>query len=91
VDKIKKHSWLPDACIGEAIANGRFKRFQMICTKTLYNHIYIGLLDVKNTDLPMKLRRNTKSIRVKKHKKKLGSSISDRPVAINTRDEFGHW
>jgi len=91
VDKIKNHSWSPDACVGEAIATGRFKRSQMVCTKTLYNHIDLGLLDVKNTDLPMKLRRNTKSTRVKKHKKKLGSSISDRPVEINTRDEFGHW
>lgn len=91
VDKIKNHSWSPDACVGEAIANGRFKRSQMVCTKTLYNHIDLGLLDIKNTDLPMKLRRNTKSTRVKKHKKKLGSSISDRPVEINTRHEFGHW
>lgn len=91
VDKIKNHSWSPDACVGEAIATGRFNLSQMVCTKTLYNHIYLGLLDIKNTDLPMKLRRNTKSTRVKKHKKKLGSSISDRPIEINTRDEFGHW
>ncbi|EHJ02128.1 Integrase catalytic region [Clostridium sp. DL-VIII] len=76
---------------GEAIASGRFKRSQMICTKTLYNHIDIGLLDVKNTDLPMKLRRNTKPTRIKNHKKKLGSSISDHPLEINTRNEFGHW
>jgi IS30 family transposase len=91
VDKIKNESWSPDACVGEAIANGRFERSQMVCTKTLYNYIDLGLLAVRNTDLPIKLRRNTKSIRVKKHKKKLGSSISDRPVEINTRDEFGHW
>ena len=63
----------------------------MVCTKTLYNYIDFGLLDVKNTDLPIKLRRNTKSTRVKKHKKKLGSSISERPIDINNRTEFGHW
>lgn len=91
VDKIKNHSWSPDACVGEAIANGRFKHSQMVCTKTLYNHVDLGLLDVKNTDLPMKLRRNTKATRIKNHKKKLGSSISDRPLEINTRNEFGHW
>ncbi|QAA33699.1 IS30 family transposase [Clostridium manihotivorum] len=91
VDKIKNHSWSPDACVGEAIANGRFVRSQMVCTKTLYNYIDLGLLEVKNADLPMKLRRNTKSTRVKEHKKKLGSSISDRPVEINARNEFGHW
>ena len=41
-----------------------------------------GLTDVKNTDLPMKLRRNTKLARVKKHKKNLGTSISQRPIDI---------
>ncbi len=91
VDKIKNDSWSPDACVGEAIANGRFERYQMVCTKTLYNYIDLGLLDVKNTDLSIKLRRNTKSTRVKKHKKKLGSSISERPIDINSRTEFGHW
>ncbi|CUU50351.1 integrase core domain protein [Clostridium beijerinckii] len=33
-----------------------------------------------DVELPLKL-----------NKKKLGSSISDRPVEINTRHEFGHW
>ena len=50
-----------------------------------------GLTDVKNTDLPMKLRRNTKLARVKKHKKNLGTSISQRPIDIDNRTEFGHW
>jgi IS30 family transposase len=63
----------------------------MVCAKTFYNYIDLGLLVVKNTDLPMKLRRNTKFTRVKKHKKKLGCSISDSKVEVNTRDEFGHW
>lgn len=65
-----KHIKIYLADIGEAIANGRFERYQMVCTKTLYNYIDLGLLDVKNTDLPIKLRRNTKSTRVKKYKKK---------------------
>lgn len=42
----------------------------MVCTKTLYNYINLGLLSIKNVDLTMKLRRNTKS-RIKAHKKKL--------------------
>ena len=90
VDKIKNDSWSPDACVGEAIANGRFERSQMVCTKTLYNYIDLGLLVVKNTDLPIKLHRNTKSTRVKKHKKNLGYSIAERPIDINSRTEFGH-
>lgn len=91
VDKIKNDSWSPDACVGEAIANSRFDRSKIVYTKTLYNYIDLGLLDVKNTDLPIKLRRNTKSTRVKKHKKKLGYSIAERPIDINNRTEFGHW
>ena len=91
VDKIKNDSWSPDACVGEAILNGRFKRSQIVCTKTLYNYIDLGLLDIKNTDLPIKLRRNTKPTRVKKHKKNLGTSIAERPIDINSRTEFGHW
>ncbi|VYU26295.1 Uncharacterised protein [Clostridium paraputrificum] len=51
----------------------------------------LGFMDVKNTDLPMKLHRNTKLARVKKHKKNLGTSICQRPIDIDNRTEFGHW
>ena len=91
VDKIKKDRWSPDACVGYALASGKFERSKMVCTKTLYNYIDLGLLDVFNADLPIKLRRNTKSYRVKKHKKNLGKSIAERPIYINEREEFGHW
>ena len=63
---MRQNSWSPDACVGEALASGRFKRSEIVCTKTLYNYIDLGLLyrswllAVKNTDLPQKLRRNTK-------------------------------
>ncbi len=91
VDKIKNDLWSPDACVGNALATGKFERSQIVCTKTLYNYIDLGLLAVINADLPMKLRRNTKPARVKKHKKKLGKSIVERPSNINDREEFGHW
>ena len=91
VAKIKNDSWSPDACVGNAIKTGQFERYQMVCTKTLYNYIDLGLLLVKNADLPMKLRRNTKPTIVKKHKKKLGKSIAERPNDIDSREEFGHW
>ena len=91
VDMIKNHSWSPDACVGNALAKGKFQRDQIVCTKTLYNYIDLGLLAVINADLPMKLRRNTKSSQVKKHKKELGKSITERPSNINNREEFGHW
>lgn len=91
VEKMKNHSWSPDACFGEALKTGRFKRSEMVCTKTLYNYIDLGLLAIKNADLPQKLRRNTKPARVKEHKKSFGTSIKERPDSIHSRKEFGHW
>lgn len=91
VDQIKTNSWSPDACVGNALETGKFERSEIVCTKTLYNYIDLGLLHVKNVDLPMKLRRNTKPSRVKKHKKHLGKSIEQRELHINNREEFGHW
>ncbi|MGL5244050.1 MAG: IS30 family transposase [Sarcina sp.] len=91
VNKMKHDSWSPDACVGFVLSTNMFKRSEIVCTKTLYNYINIDLLSVKNIDLPLKLRRNNKSVRVKNHKKKLGKSIEERPNHINSREEFGHW
>jgi len=63
----------------------------MVCTKILYYYIDTGLLEIKNIDLPLKLKRSSKSKRVKQNKKKLGTSIDERPERINDRSEFGHW
>ncbi|WP_408580214.1 MULTISPECIES: hypothetical protein [Clostridium] len=38
----------------------------MVCTKTLYNYIDLGLLSVTNANLPIKLRRNTKQSKRKR-------------------------
>ncbi len=83
--------WSLDACVGETLHSSRFSPSQMISTKTLYNYVDLGLLPIKNIDLPAKLHRNTKSTRVRHNKKKLGTSISDRPNFIESREKFGHW
>lgn len=62
----------------------------MVCTKTFYNYIDLGLLKVKNSDLTLKLRRNIKLSKVHKNKKKFGKSIEERPDSINNREEFDH-
>ena len=53
--------WSLDACYGKALESGKFRREEMVCTKTLYNYVDLGLLPIKNIDLPEKLRRNTKT------------------------------
>lgn len=49
------------------------------------------MLSVISADLPRKLHRNTKPSKVKKHKKRLGKSIAERPSDIDNREEFSHW
>ena len=63
----------------------------MVCTKTLYNYADLGLINIKNIDLPEKTSRNTKVKKNRQNKKNLGKSIEERPNEINTREEFGHW
>ena len=53
--------WSLDASYGKALESGKFRREEMVCTKTLYNYVDLGLLPIKNIDLPEKLRRNTKA------------------------------
>ena len=84
-------NWSLDACYGRALSNGVFTRDQMVCTKTLYNYVALGLIDIKGIDLPEKLKRNTKIHRNKVNKKILGRSIDERPDSVETREEFGHW
>lgn len=91
LEKLQSEKWSIDACVGEAISQERFKRCESVCTKTLYNYVDLGLLPIKNVDLPQKLRRNTKSARVQKNKRKLGTSITERSQDIEDRKEFGHW
>ena len=47
--------WSLDACVGYALAHNLFDRSEMLCTKTLYNYVELGLLGIKNIDLPQKL------------------------------------
>jgi IS30 family transposase len=80
-----------DAICGAARKHKSFPQSQMVCTKTLYNYVDVGLLKIANIDLPLKVKRTTKTARIRHHKKHLGTSIDERPVHINDRSEFGHW
>ncbi len=91
IEEVEVKSWSLDSSVGDAIVSKKFDKSQTVCTKTLYNYIDLGLLSIKNTDLPMKLRRSTKKSRIRKNKRILGTSIDERPEEIETREEFGHW
>ncbi len=51
----------------------------------------LGLIPIKNFDLPEKIMRSTKSSRTSKNKKILGTSIDERPDVVKERQEFRHW
>lgn len=89
--KILKQGWSPDAVVGFARQQPSWKGKPMVSTKTLYNYIDQGKLNVRNIDLAMKTKLNTKTKRVRKHRRILGESIAKRPLEIETREEFGHW
>lgn len=63
-------------------------------TPTVYRYIDMGMLDLNNSDLPMKLRRRVKGNRklhLRMNKKTLGTSIDDRPNYIDDRLLPGDW
>ena len=61
-----------------------------ICTKTFYNYIHSGWIDLKPIDLPMMVKRKKKPVKRPKTSPK-GTSIDERPQAVELREEFGHW
>ena len=76
------------------IENEGLKFETKICVKTLYTYIDEGLfLGISNKDLPVKKdgkKRNYHKIRQSITNTK-GTSIADRPVEIDDRNEYGHW
>nr|WP_186669088.1 IS30 family transposase [Sporosarcina sp. BP05] len=89
--QITTQSWSPDAVVRFAKQQNDWKDKPMVSTKTLYNYIDQCLLSVRNVDLPMKTKLNTKTKRVRKNRRILGTSIVERPLEIEDREEFGHW
>ena len=87
----KEDKWSLDVCAGRAVADGTFQREEIVCTKTLYRYVDLGLLPIKNIDLPEKLSRNTRQHEVRESRRNLGRSIEERPVTVDLREEFGHW
>lgn len=87
--EIKDNKLSPDTACGKLKKNKTYD--ETVCTKTIYNYIDKGLMEIKNIDLVLKVRLKIKKNRVRKNKRKFGDSIENRPQEINERTEFGHW
>ena len=91
--RIIKDKYSPDVIIGEIRAKG-IEFETSICTKTLYNYIDKGIFaKITNKDLPVKgNKKKAKYRRVKIAYNNLrGTSIEERPIAVEARKEYGHW
>ena len=82
---IREDKWSLDACVGRALQSGEFVRCELVCTKTLYRYVDLGLMGTRNHNLLEKLKRNTKAQHIRKNKKKLGRSIEERPKEVENR------
>ena len=90
--RLQEHHWSLDACFGRALVTGEFQRGEMVCTKTLYNYVTLGLLGkIKSIDLPLRVKRKNARKRVRERKKKFGRSIDERDPSVDERQDFGHW
>jgi len=87
--KILKKNWSPDAAIGRAKLE--HPEWKTISTKTYYNYVDKGLVNVRTIHLALKKCNRPKKRRVVKGKKQIGRSIDERPKEANNREEFGHW
>ena len=72
-EKILNEGWSPDAVVGFSKRQPEWQNEPMVSTKTLYNYIDQCKLSVRNIDLAMKSRLNTKTKRVRKHRRILGT------------------
>lgn len=67
-----------------------------VCTETIYQGVYSGVLGVKACDV-LRSRRHTRRRRGQRrthtasHFLGAFASIHDRPAAVTDRTEFGHW
>ena len=87
--EVLQNKFSPDSVCGRAKLQSMFP--VILCTKTIYNYIDLGLISIKNIDLPLRIRRSPKKHHCRKNRHILGDSIEQRPQVVNDRQEFGHW
>lgn len=92
-EKIIKEKMSPYA-VGELLKQNRETFKTIISYRTIYNYIDEDLFpNLTNKDLPVKKqrkKRNYTHVRTATNNSR-GTSISERPVEIEERKEYGHW
>lgn len=91
IKMIKKYNASLDEVIGRAKLLNLYNKYEMVCTKTVYNYVDSGLIDLINLDLPEKVKRKKNYVKRDTRKTILGKSILERPEVVEKREEFGHF
>ena len=68
---IKEDKWSLDACVGRALQSSEFAPCELVCTKTLYRYVDLGLMGTRNHNLPEKLKKIAELIAYAKTRKSL--------------------
>ena len=89
--QMKKEKQSPDIVVCRSKKLGLFPNETILCTTTLYNYIDLGLMETKNIDLHLNVRRKTNKPKSRRNKKILGDLIEKRPDIVDTRERFGDW
>lgn len=95
IDEVKTSKFNSiDETIHDLILNRKdeIKGLTTVCTKTIYNYVHSGIIELKPIDLPRMLRRKAKT-NYKEYtpKRQRGTSIDERPFEASDRLEFGNW
>lgn len=99
-DYVTRHlrgGWSPDSIVGKLRRNHKGDRHWYITAETIYRWIYEPEQLKAEQPWYEYLRRKQKKRRKKSGRKVYKSnipdrvSISERPEAVNAREEFGHW
>ena len=83
----------PEAALGEIEVKG-MEFDTKISPRTLYRYVDMGFIPgVSNMDLPHKRNKKDKKKKEKPRaaRSAKGKSIEERPKAVNSREEAGHW
>ena len=91
VKQVREHKWSLDACVGRAKREHLFEPSEMVCTRTLYDMAWSGLLPIHILELPQAVKHRAKKRRSREDKKHYGTSISQRPEIAGQRIEEVHW
>lgn len=80
--EVLQNKFSPDSICGRAKLQSMFP--VILCTKTIYNYIDLGLIPVKNIDLPLRIRRSPKKYHCRKNRRILGTVLSNAHKSLMT-------